>query len=248
MKCIIDRNKLRNNNLNQTTPVQAPPVSPKHFYGEGKTDFDAIKKYALDMLEKPVMRVEAGFVSHPFIPRHAEDDEIDRYIMLARKRLSKATTLLEIYSEVTPMHLPMFFGMTSSDLSLEDYSKHLAQMWRLLEFPNTNVFVSVNTFIEMFKDADKTFLMDEEELEVYNNLPEEIVVYRGINEHGSVEALSWSLDKDQAEWFAHRFDMFGTTGSLYQAYIKKEYVLAYISREQEVVIDFRKATNIQKIN
>jgi hypothetical protein len=42
--------------------------------------------------------------------------------------------------------------------------------------------------------------------------------------------------------------MFGATGALYQANIKKEYVLAYFSREQEAVIDFTKATNIQKIN
>ena len=63
-------------------------------------------------------------------------------------------------------------------------------------------------------------------------------MYRGINKHGSVEALSWTLDKEQAEWFANRFEMFGITGTVYQANINKEYVLAYFSREQEAVIDF----------
>ena len=117
-----------------------------------------------------------------------------------------------------------------------------------MEFPNANVFVDAQNFIELFKDADKTFLMNEEDLEIYNNLPEEIVVYRGINDYGSVEALSWTLDKKQAEWFANRFAKFGKYGTVYQANIKKEYVLAYFSSEEEAVIDFTKATNINKIN
>lgn len=248
MKCIIDRNKLRNNNLNKITPVQSTSANPTHFYSEGETDFDTIKQTALRMLKQPVMRASSGIANHPFVPTIAKDYEFDKYLTSAREKISEASTPGAIYGIVTPMHLPMFFRMTSSSLSLEDYSKCLATMWKHLEFPNTNVFVGVEAFIEMFKDADKTFLMDEDELEIYNNLPEEIVVYRGINKHGSVEALSWTLDKEQAEWFANRFEMFGITGTVYQANIKKEYVLAYFSREQEAVIDFTKATNIQKIN
>ena len=244
MKCIIDRNKLRNNNLNSTMPVKDCPT---HFYSEGKTDLEAIKKYAMDMLDEPVMRAKSGIVNHPFVPTIAKDNEFDKHLTLARKTISGAITPGEIYGVVTPMHLPLFFRMTCDHLSVEDYSKCLAMMWILMEFPNTNVFVGVQDFIELFKDADKTFLMDEDELEIYNNLPEEIVVYRGINEHGSEKALSWTLDKEQAEWFANRFSMFGKTGTVYQANIKKEYVLAYFSREQEAVIDFTKATDMQKI-
>lgn len=248
MKCNIDKSKLRNNNLNTKTSIQSHPVQTTHFYSEGKTDFDAVKQYSLRSLNVSVRRAESGIVNHPFVPINAKDDEFDAYLASAKEDILEASTLEDIYSIVTPMYLPLFFRSSTQYLSLEDYSKCLAIMWRLLEFPNTNPFVSVYTFIDMFKDADKTFLMDEDELEIYNNLPEEIVVYRGINEHGSVNAISWSLDKEQADWFAHRFDMLGTTGSLYQATIKKEYVLAYISREQEVVIDFTKATNIKKIN
>lgn len=244
MKCNLDRSKLRNNSFNRTTPFQ---VSPTQSFSEGKTNIDAIKQYALNMLKKPVMRVASGMANHPFVPTVATPDKYDGYINSAREQIAKASTPGAIYSLVTPLHLPMFFNMSSKYLSLEDYSKCLATMWKHLEFPNTNAFVGVEAFIEMFKKADKTFLMDEEELEIYNNLPEEIVVYRGINEHGSVKALSWSLDKEQAEWFANRFEEFGAKGALYQANIKKEYVLAYFSREQEAVIDFTKATNIEKI-
>ena len=247
MKCNLDRSKLRSNNFNRTSPTQASNHTPTHFYGEGKTQFDEIKQSALRLLNMPVTHAEAGFVNHPFVPADASDNEFDLYLNSAREKISNASTLVEIFSTVTPLYLPLFFRTSSKQLSLEDYSKCLATMWRLLEFPNTNVFVSVEDFIEMFNDADKNFLMDEEELEIYNNLPEEIVVYRGINEHGSVDALSWTLDKEQAEWFANRFEMFGIAGSVYQANIKKEYVLAYISREKEAVIDFTKATNIQKI-
>ena len=58
-----------------------------------------------------------------------------------------------------------------------------------------------------------------------------------------MEALSWTLDKEKAEWFAHRF---GEDGTVYQARIGKEHILAFFNarNESEVIIDPDRLTDI----
>jgi hypothetical protein len=50
----------------------------------------------------------------------------------------------------------------------------------------------------------KETMMDEASLEAYRRLPDVVTIHRGhqlVNRHG----LSWTLDRDKAEWFAKRF-------------------------------------------
>ena len=60
------------------------------------------------------------------------------------------------------------------------------------------------------------------------------------NQH---EALSWTLDKKTAEWFATRFS---EHGYVYQAKIHKEDVFAFFNdrNEQEIVLDYRNLRDI----
>lgn len=52
----------------------------------------------------------------------------------------------------------------------------------------------------------------------------------------NIKALSWTLDRETAEWFAHRF---GEEGTVYEAQIPKKYILAFFNgrNESEVVVD-----------
>ena len=91
--------------------------------------------------------------------------------------------------------------------------------------------------------ADKSLLMNDEERRLYLALPDEMTVYRGIRGRGSLKALSWTTDIEQAEWFAKRWDK---KGKVYSAMIRKEDVLSmFMSRgESEVVVDYTKLKNI----
>ena len=91
--------------------------------------------------------------------------------------------------------------------------------------------------------ADKSLLMNDEERRLYLALPDELTVYRGIRGRGSLKALSWTTDIEQAEWFAKRWDK---NGKVYSAKIGKNDVFAvFASRgESEVVIDFTKLRDI----
>lgn len=53
---------------------------------------------------------------------------------------------------------------------------------------------------------------------------------------GWVKALSWTLNREVAEWFAHRF---GQNGTVYEAQVKKENIYAvFLGRnEEEVIVD-----------
>ena len=58
-----------------------------------------------------------------------------------------------------------------------------------------------------------------------------------------MKALSWSLNQETAEWFAHRF---GENGTVYEAQIDKKHIYAYFSgrNESEVIVDPSYLTNI----
>ena len=65
-----------------------------------------------------------------------------------------------------------------------------------------------------------------------------MTVCRGVTSYNAknIKALSWTLDRDTAEWFAHRF---GEEGTVYEAQISKEHILAFFNgrNESEVVVD-----------
>ena len=45
-------------------------------------------------------------------------------------------------------------------------------------------------------------MMDKEDRETFDSLPEEFMVYRG----GEHEHMSWTLSKEKAEWFRDRYE------------------------------------------
>ena len=58
-------------------------------------------------------------------------------------------------------------------------------------------------------------------------------------------ALSWTLDRKTADWFAHRF---GEEGTVYEAQIRKEHILALFTgrNESEVIVDPRHLEQIME--
>lgn len=71
--------------------------------------------------------------------------------------------------------------------------------------------------------------------------------YRGVTSctAKNIRALSWTLDYETADWFAHRF---GETGKVYEARINKEhiYVLFNSRGEWEVIVDPKYLTELRE--
>ena len=100
----------------------------------------------------------------------------------------------------------------------------------------------------MFTKADKQYLMSERERKLLAQLGETVTVYRGVTSYNAknVRALSWTIDKDRAKWFAHRFQ---ENGIVYTAQIRKAQILAvFASRgESEIVLNPKGLIQLKKV-
>lgn len=69
----------------------------------------------------------------------------------------------------------------------------------------------------------------------YESLPEQIKIYRGEQFGGNRKGLSWTMDRNIAEWFAKRFQKNGYVKS---GIAYKDDILAYFNcrNEKEIVI------------
>lgn len=221
-----------------------------------KTDLDAVKRTAIRLLYTEIHLTEFSpvVVQHPFtssgfamvkkngnselVDITADEKNADLWRQAVKEQIEKAKNAFEIYMMTNKPYGMTFLKFVASYLSMEDYSAILSDAWIRSENPNNDPNLPQNKLIEMFMSADKTYLMTEEEQEIYEELTTVVTVYRGVTSYNAdnVRALSWTLDEEVAEWFSERFDEDGT---VYQANIHKNHVLAYFGgrNEAEVVVD-----------
>lgn len=58
------------------------------------------------------------------------------------------------------------------------------------------------------------------------------------------KGFSWSLDKSIAKWFSTRYKR---DGYVYKAQIRKEDIVGYLEHETEIIVDYTKLFNIEKM-
>ncbi len=90
--------------------------------------------------------------------------------------------------------------------------------------------VQDETLKEAYKGISREALMEVEELNALNEMPNDITIYRGTQDSSElVPRLSWSLDENRALRFA--------SAHLFKAVISKDKVLAYYlaGGEEEIV-------------
>lgn len=228
-----------------------------------ETDLIAVEEVARTFVYLDVnINEKVGFIcNHPYIGqiatvvsengklvlkdvRNEKDLEDIRQNII--KTIDAVTSYLQFIHIIRPPYLPAFFKFTQHLLSIYDYSSFLGSMWTIVEFPNVDNNITAPEFVKIFRRANKTLLMDENEQKQYSAFPEKITVYRGIRGRGSLKALSWTTDIEQAEWFAKRWDK---KGRVYSATARKDDVLAYFCsrNEAEVVVDYTKLMDVSLV-
>lgn len=165
-------------------------------------------------------------------------DDRARWRSQVREQIDHAENVHEIFALLNPPYYLTFIKFAASALSVKDLGQLLSTAWTQEECPNQDCNASKSELLALFKSVPRVFLMDEEERQVYDSLEETVTVYRGVTSYNrrNIKALSWTLDRSTAEWFAHRF---GEEGTVYEAQIKKEHIHAYFSgrNESEVIVD-----------
>jgi hypothetical protein len=124
-----------------------------------------------------------------------------------------------------------------SELVRQNKIKKLSKTyWRILSSLWTgseNIFQHKELWKELLKEKTNShYFMSKKDLEFYNSLENEFIVYRGYNQWE--DGYSYTIDKDVAIWFAERF---GQNGIIKERLVKKEDVFAFTnSREEKEII------------
>lgn len=158
------------------------------------------------------------------------------------RRLDNCKTVSDFLLVLNKPWYMAFLKYAKNKMSLKDFSYALGEAWVMQENPNGDINVPIRTSLSWFKQADKKALMGKEDYEKWCSLDAGLVVYRGVVVRGNPKGLSWTTSKEQAIWFAHRYDISSTneTGYLQRLVISnKDNILAYFSTadEEEVVVD-----------
>ena len=214
--------------------------------GMTKVLFDAVR----------IEPIYMGFVQHPFIEYYIvpfkkdDSDEFsyldimqeENYLLYRKwffKQINNINDIFRLYMLVRDPWKLTWLKYTKEFMSSKDFAELLADAWVKEENPNGDVNVPIQTSISWFKKAKKKYLMSEEEYKVWDSLPDKLTVYRGVSPRRVALGLSWTSNKEKAEWFQHRFETNSEKGFLQKAYIEKKYVLAYFNSrgEEELVVD-----------
>ena len=233
---------------------------------QNKTDLEEVKIVARALLMTEIHETEfsPAVVQHPFtssgitvLPRDgvlqlgnicSSERDLAAWREYMKNRINNATCAYHIYMMTNKPYGLTFLKYTSPFLSKEEFSKILSDAWARSENPNVDPNFTNKEFIAMFKQADPTVLMDQEERKRLAELKDTVTVYRGVTSLNAdnIRAMSWTLDKKVAEWFAHRYKEEGT---VYEAEINKTHILALFMEwnESEVVVNPKYLQNIEEV-
>lgn len=173
------------------------------------------------------------------------DENLSAWRGLMVKQIDQAKNAYHIYMMLNKPYALSFLSLAEPHLSKKDFSEILADAWIRSENPNMDKNFVKKSLVDMFKKADQSILMDGEEKEMFDSFDDTVTIYRGVTSYNAknIKALSWTTDYQTAEWFAHRF---GEEGTVYEAQISKEHILAFFNgrNESEVIVDPKYLTDI----
>lgn len=213
---------------------------------------EKVREIALLYLHTPIEKTSLELVvSHPFTNSNIVASKNMRFLDLyvpsesqvweeQMEEQIKKSSLKHIYMLLDKRYFFSFLNHTEKYLDAKMMAEVLACRWQQLEYISNNAVASTHKILKWFRFADKKELMDEEEYQRFLNLPEEVTIYRGVSEYNRKykKAVSWTLNKEQAEWFAGRWgndeqEVWGVT-------VPKKCILCYFATEDEVIVDLTK--------
>lgn len=227
------------------------------------TNIESIRQTAKSLLRvEPQHSGIESFVYHPFFmsnPMFLKDEDgerfvdifdkesFDKVVKMYDKALERAKDVWTLYILINRPYRTLFFKLIRNDLSEKDYNEMLSDCWTSTENPNQDANVMVRQWYSYFRKANKEILMEKEEYNIYKTLPEKIKVYRGVGKGRNPKGLSWTTDREVAEWFAKRWG--NDKAYMFEGYCNKENVLAYFNRrsEKELIIGFKDIIDLKKV-
>lgn len=164
-----------------------------------------LQPYLEDGILGPQLRHPLVYAVPLWTKAHAnhmyEQKKSDLEKAIAEKKYSQIIFLHE-----RPYRLEAFVQITK-ELSDKEYWSLLESVWTDTE----NGWQNLPTWRALFwsKRPGRENLMDENERFTLANLPETVEIYRGCLNGINEDGMSWTLNRDKAEFFANRFSKGG---------------------------------------
>lgn len=224
------------------------------------TNLDAVKDVAKMFLYLPI-KTDENFspllcVHHPFlsssivtIPSKGlnmvdvlqDSEALTEYQTFMESQIDDGD-LHKVYGLVRKPYRLTFIKYCEQYLSDKDLAELLADAWVSSENPNQDANCSIPYLVKLFKKCNKEYLMQPEDYAIYESLPNEFPIYRGVAVGRNPKGLSWTQNLKTAKWFASRFNTDTKQGYVQTGIAKKEEVLAYFNTrgEDEIVYNSKK--------
>ncbi len=150
-----------------------------------------------------------------------------------RKDFSTAIMLHE-----RPFRLQAFLDR-QWDMVDSDYWHNLSRVWIDSEFPYVNDRMWRTLWNSPRPEKHWSMKANDHRMFDYLSRQPELTVWRGAGHSLARRGLSWTTDKDKAQWFADRFGDRGKDSYLWQLTIPGSKIIAYLSDrgESEVILD-----------
>lgn len=161
------------------------------------------------------------------------------------RQVDSAKNLARIYMMYRDPYKLAFMKFNEEYMNKKHFAEYLADAWVTEDNPNMDINVPPEESVKMFQRAEKKWLMEKDDYEYYQNLPEKIEVFRGVSVGRLKYGLSWTDDYEKAEWFRNRFENIGQRKNgenkcmMLKAIVDKKDVLAYFNtrNEKELVVN-----------
>lgn len=226
-------------------------------------DLNVVKRIAKALLDLPLQETKINFVvTHPFtnnpVTAIKEENEIkmldlrnpEDFKVWQEKikiEIDKAKNTSDILLLMNKPYWLFFLSLSYEYISEKELGEVLGGFWSQVENISVDANVTSKDLVKMFGRADKETLMESDELERYNKLPDTITLYRGVTGYNSAmkQAMSWTDDMNQALWFMNRFNSTGK--ELWTIEAPKEAVIACFNGEREYIVDLKKVKTKMKV-
>lgn len=137
-----------------------------------------------------------------------------------------------VFLHERPYRLEAFINIQRK-LSNEQYAELLADIW--IDTENQHAYLQEWKMLLSASRLRREYMMTDEDKEALKALPTLVTVYRGCQRGLNENGLSWTLDKDKAEFFAHRFRQ---QGIILERQVRKTDIVALLTGrgENEVIL------------
>lgn len=220
-------------------------------------DLDKCKNIALTLFDVlpikthpvyPFLLDSHVFIKEKFYPYHGNIVDITTNDAARAECVNQWKTIImnagsvdDLFCLVQEKYQLTFMSYIRNYVDNTTFSKFLHDAWLYTENGNQDVNVDISEITTWFEDADKSVLMSKEDYAYYKKLPQVVTIYRGVSQHGTYYGMSWTDDREKAEWFRNRFNGYTEDDTTYllTANVSKDDILAYFNDrdERELVVN-----------